>query len=83
MAVILNELARMGVACEELPEEDGILIHPGQVQPAEVETYEDHRVAMAFTLPGLRTGNIVIKNPGCCAKTFENYFELIDSLTQK
>ena len=33
----------------------------------EIETYEDHRAAMAFTLPGLRTGNIVIKNPGCCA----------------
>lgn len=81
LAVILTELARMGIACEELPEEDGILIHPGQVQPAEIETYEDHRVAMAFTLPGLRAGNIVIKNPGCCAKTFENYFELIDSLT--
>lgn len=82
MAVILNELARMGIACQELPEEDGILIHPGQVRSAEIETYEDHRAAMAFTLPGLRAGNIVIKNPGCCAKTFENYFELIDRLTQ-
>ncbi len=81
LAVILTELARMGIACEELPEEDGILIHPGQVQPAEIETYEDHRAAMAFTLPGLRTGNLIIKNPGCCAKTFEHYFELIDSIT--
>ena len=37
-------------------------------------------MAMAFTLPGLKTGNIVIKNPGCCRKTFENYFSVIDSL---
>ncbi len=82
LAVILTELARMGIACEELPKEDGLLIHPGALQPAEIETYEDHRVAMAFTLPGLRMGNITIKNPGCCAKTFENYFELIDGLLE-
>lgn len=47
-----------------------------------IETYDDHRMAMAFTLPGLKTGNIVIKNPGCCHKTFENYFSVIDSLYQ-
>lgn len=46
-----------------------------------IETYEDHRMAMAFTLIGLKTGNVVIKNPDCCRKTFENYFELIDELT--
>lgn len=45
-----------------------------------IETYDDHRMAMAFTLPGLKTGNIVIKNPGCCRKTFENYFSVINSL---
>ena len=45
-----------------------------------IETYDDHRMAMAFTLPGLKTGKIVIKNPGCCRKTFENYFSVIDSL---
>lgn len=47
-----------------------------------IETYDDHRMAMAFTLPGLKKGNIVIKNPGCCRKTFENYFSVIDSLYQ-
>ena len=47
-----------------------------------IETYDDHRMAMAFTIPGLKTGNIVIKNPGCCRKTFENYFSVIDSLYQ-
>ena len=45
-----------------------------------IEAYDDHRMAMAFTLPGLKTGKIVIKNPGCCRKTFENYFSVIDSL---
>lgn len=83
LGVILTELSRMGIDCKELPEEDGILIHPGTVHGAEIETYEDHRVAMAFTLPGLRTGNLVIKNPGCCAKTFETYFEVIDGLIDR
>lgn len=83
MKAILTELGRMGVKCEEVPEEDGIKIYP--INPevlleTEVETYEDHRMAMAFTLIGLKTGNIMIKNPECCRKTFENYFELIDGL---
>lgn len=80
IAAILTELKRMGVACEEVPKEDGIRIYPGEIKETEVETYEDHRMAMAFTLIGLKTGKITIKNPECCRKTFENYFELIDGL---
>lgn len=77
---ILTELRRMGISCKEVPEEDGLMICPGEVAETEVETYEDHRMAMAFTLIGLRTGVIVIKNPGCCKKTFENYFQIIDEI---
>lgn len=77
---ILTELQRMGIRCEEVPEADGIRIYPGEIRKAEVETYEDHRMAMAFTLIGLKTGKITIKDPMCCRKTFENYFELIESL---
>ena len=43
---------------------------------SKVETYEDHRMAMAFSLIGLKTGKIGIRNPGCCRKTFENYFDV-------
>ncbi len=77
---IVIELNRMGIKCEEAPDIDGIRIYPGTVKATEVETYEDHRMAMAFTLIGLRNGGIVIKNPDCCRKTFENYFELIEEL---
>lgn len=80
MAAILNELSCMGIRCEEIPEQEGIRIYPGQPKPALIHTYEDHRMAMAFTLVGMKCGGIDIDNPGCCAKTFENYFELIDSL---
>lgn len=86
MKAIVTELGRMGVKCEEVPEEDGIKIYPlnpKELLEAKVETYEDHRMAMAFTLIGLKTGKIVIKNPECCRKTFENYFELIDGLYER
>lgn len=77
---ILTELGRMGISCKEVPQEDGLLICPGEVKETKVETYEDHRMAMAFTLIGLKTGVITIKNPGCCRKTFENYFQIIDEI---
>lgn len=80
ISAILTELTRLGIRCEEAPEADGIRIWPGRVQEAEVETYEDHRMAMAFTLIGLRTGKVTILNPMCCRKTFENYFDLIEEL---
>lgn len=77
---ILTELTRMGIKCEEVLEHDGIRIMPGAIKECAVETYEDHRMAMAFTLSGLKTGKITIMNPECCRKTFENYFELIEEL---
>jgi 3-phosphoshikimate 1-carboxyvinyltransferase len=82
---ILTELTRIGIKCEEVLEEEGIRIYPAkeeEIRETAVETYEDHRMAMAFTLIGLRTGKITIQNPSCCRKTFENYFELIDGLYQ-
>lgn len=80
IAAIANELNRMGVRCEELPEDEGIRIYPGTPKPALVKTYCDHRMAMAFTLVGLRTEGIVIDDPGCCKKTFENYFDVLEEL---
>ena len=85
MKAIITELNRMGIRCEEIPEEKGILIRPvseDKIRKTEVETYEDHRMAMAFSLIGLKTGKIGIRNPGCCRKTFENYFELIEELQE-
>lgn len=79
---ILQELTKLGIQCEEVKEQEGIRIYPGIIHPATIETYEDHRMAMAFTLIGLRVGGLNISNPNCCAKTFENYFELIDEITE-
>jgi len=49
----------------------------------EIETFEDHRVAMSFALTGLRTEGVVIKNPGCCKKTFAEYFEVLEKVLEQ
>ena len=77
---IINELTRVGITCKEINDGDGLEIMPGIPQPAEIETYDDHRMAMAFSLLGLRTEGIVIKNAQCCRKTFETYFDVLNSL---
>ena len=81
IAAIVNELTKLGVKCEESDEYNGIIIEPGSITPAAIETYNDHRMAMAFTLVGLKVPGIVINNHKCCCKTFENYFDIIDQLT--
>ena len=74
-----TELMRLGVRVEEY--EDGMTIHPCQAfQPAIVQTYNDHRMAMAFSLIGLRVPGIMIQNPACVSKTFPNFFEVLNCL---
>jgi 3-phosphoshikimate 1-carboxyvinyltransferase len=73
------ELARLGIRVEE--HEDGMTVYPcNDIQPATVQTYNDHRMAMAFSLIGLRLPGIIIENPGCVSKTFPNFFEVLSSL---
>ena len=76
-----EELTKRGITCTEEP--DAITIKPGTPFPGIVSTYEDHRVAMSFALLGLKVDGIVIDNPSCCRKTFENYFDLLDQLSCK
>ena len=74
-----TELARLGVQVEE--HEDGMTIHPTfNLQPANIQTYNDHRMAMAFSLIGLRFDGVTIENPSCVSKTFPNFFEVLETL---
>ncbi len=75
---VATELNRLGISCEEEP--DAVTIHPGIPKPTVVQTYEDHRMAMAFALVGLRIEGIEISDPMCCRKTFETYFDILDKL---
>lgn len=78
---IVTELGKMGIRCEE--GEQSITIYPGSPKASLVETYDDHRMAMGFSLVGLKSAGIVIDNPGCCRKTFENYFEVLETVTAR
>jgi 3-phosphoshikimate 1-carboxyvinyltransferase len=79
VAAICAELTRLGVRVEEYP--DGLTIYPCQnIQPAAVQTYQDHRMAMAFSLIGLRVPGITILDPGCVSKTFPDYFRVLSRL---
>ncbi len=76
---IVTELGKMGIRCEETDASGGgVTIYPGIPKPCVVDTYEDHRMAMGFSLTGLRVPGIAIRNPGCCRKTFENYFQVLE-----
>jgi 3-phosphoshikimate 1-carboxyvinyltransferase len=78
IAAVVAELRRCGISAEELP--DGIRVAPGAPQPAVVDTYDDHRMAMSFALLGLRAPGIVIRDPGCVAKTFPGYWTALEGL---
>ncbi|HEY3473644.1 MAG TPA: 3-phosphoshikimate 1-carboxyvinyltransferase [Anaerolineales bacterium] len=74
-----SELARLGVRVEE--HQDGMTIYPtNNMLSAVIQTYNDHRMAMAFSLIGLRFDGVTIDNPACVSKTFPNYFEVLDKL---
>jgi 3-phosphoshikimate 1-carboxyvinyltransferase len=50
------------------------------LRPATIRTYDDHRIAMAFAVAGLRASGVVIADPGCVSKTFPDFFERLDWL---
>lgn len=78
VAAVATELRRCGIDVDLDP--DGWTIHPGPVRPTVVQTYEDHRMAMSFGVLGLAVGGIEIVDPGCVAKTFPGYWDLLDGL---
>jgi 3-phosphoshikimate 1-carboxyvinyltransferase len=74
-----TELSRLGVEVTEY--HDGLRINPCQtIKRRCVQTYSDHRMAMAFALIGLRVPGITIENPDCVSKTFPGYFNVLESL---
>jgi len=78
IAATVRELRRCGVDAREEP--DGFVVHPGIPQPAQVRTYDDHRMAMSFALLGLRVPGIEIEDPDCVAKTFPGYWDTLAGL---
>lgn len=67
-----TELTKMGARVEESG--DNLTVFPSKLHGAEIETYNDHRIAMCFAVLGLRIPGVILKNPGCVMKTFPNFF---------
>jgi 3-phosphoshikimate 1-carboxyvinyltransferase len=68
-----TELTKCGAKVIE--EGDTLTVYPSQLHGAEIETYNDHRMAMCFAVLGLKVPGIKIKNPACVKKTFPNFFQ--------
>ncbi|MFI4875408.1 MAG: 3-phosphoshikimate 1-carboxyvinyltransferase [Blastopirellula sp. JB062] len=69
---LARELRKLGAAVEE--REDGLAIMPGKLQGAQIETYNDHRMAMSLALVGLKQPGVTILDPACTGKTYPEYF---------
>ncbi|MGO9265703.1 MAG: 3-phosphoshikimate 1-carboxyvinyltransferase [Candidatus Binataceae bacterium] len=78
IAALATELRRLGAAVEEY--EDGLGIAPSPLHGATVATYDDHRIAMAFAVVGLKVAGVRISNPGCVAKTYPDFFRDLATL---
>jgi 3-phosphoshikimate 1-carboxyvinyltransferase len=78
LAALAAELRRVGAEVDEFA--DGLTITPRPLHGAEIETYNDHRMAMSMALIGLKVPGVVIKNPGCVAKTYPHFFDDLERL---
>jgi 3-phosphoshikimate 1-carboxyvinyltransferase len=79
IGALATELRKLGATVEE--HDDGLTITPGKLQPARIDTYHDHRMAMSLALVGLRTPGVVINDPACTAKTYPRFFEDLTRLS--
>lgn len=77
LAATANELRRLGADVDAW--EDGLSIRPSDLHGARIRTYDDHRMAMAFAIAGLRVPGVEIENPGCVAKTFPHFFSRLEA----
>jgi len=77
ITTVMTNLQKCGIACEEF--KDGYRITGGALQPAAVDSFGDHRIAMSFIVAGLRCG-MEVEDVDCIQTSFPNFFELIDSI---
>ncbi|VTT99756.1 3-phosphoshikimate 1-carboxyvinyltransferase : 3-phosphoshikimate 1-carboxyvinyltransferase OS=Singulisphaera acidiphila (strain ATCC BAA-1392 / DSM 18658 / VKM B-2454 / MOB10) GN=aroA PE=3 SV=1: EPSP_synthase [Gemmataceae bacterium] len=78
IAALATELRKLGAKVEE--RDDGLTITPGPLRGCAVDTYNDHRMAMSLALVGLKVPGVVVRNPGCVAKTYPGFWTDLDAL---
>ena len=80
LAAMAKELRKLGAEVEEGA--DFLRISPGKIRPGvAVDTYDDHRMAMSFSLVALAGVPVTINDPGCVAKTYPEYFRAFRGIT--
>ena len=72
VAALRTELTKCGARVVE--DGDTLEVYPSQLHGAEIDTYDDHRIAMCFATLGLAVPGMRIRDPGCVRKTFPNFF---------
>jgi 3-phosphoshikimate 1-carboxyvinyltransferase len=72
VAALRTELTKCGGRVVE--DGDTLEVYPSALHGAEIETYDDHRVAMCFATLGLAVPGMRIRQPNCVGKTFPNFF---------
>ena len=77
VVALRRELTKCGAKVVE--EGDTLTVWPSPLHGAEIETYNDHRMAMCFAILGLKVPGIKIKNPACVKKTFPNFFQKLNA----
>jgi 3-phosphoshikimate 1-carboxyvinyltransferase len=75
---LIRELRELGATIVE--SDDALQIIPGTVRGAEVDTHDDHRLAMSLALVGLRVPGVIIRDPQCTTKTYPTFFEELMAL---
>jgi 3-phosphoshikimate 1-carboxyvinyltransferase len=73
ISALATELRKVGAGVEEFA--DGLRITSAPLRGAAIDTYNDHRMAMSLALVGLRVPGVVIRNPGCVAKTYPGFWQ--------
>jgi 3-phosphoshikimate 1-carboxyvinyltransferase len=73
VAALRRELTRCGAKVEEAG--DTLTVYPSELHGATIETYRDHRIAMCFSILGLKIAGVKINNPACVKKTFPNFYQ--------
>jgi len=79
---LCKNLKKMGADIEEL--QDGFIINgPTPLKGADIETFQDHRIAMAFTIGGLvANGDVILDYPECASISFPGFYDVLENLEQ-
>ncbi len=81
LAAVANELAKMKIDVRIT--EDGLRVTGGSPQGADIDTYDDHRIAMSFAVAGLAVPGVAIRDPSCVEKSFPGFWEVFEGLYAK